>query len=191
MTWTPLTEISGDHRPAWQRRCEAGKVPSYLDHEGRRLVWTGCAPPPGWAVGLSATLEGLSAQVQQLREEINDGRVDVAALRTELLNMQWANTPHVPQESSCRPAGAVRTDSREARSSLDGLSPDAREALEQLLYLQDLFGNQGALSKKLGITQPTVSKWLTGRRVPSPKSRALIAGLLSEVERERRRDEAA
>ena len=195
MSWKTLEEASkvGPSRATWERRVASQSVPSYRDERGRRMVWVSTSEsPPSWGLNLLAQADGLQAAVETLTSQLAEARMDIASLRSELKSAK-TSAPK-PEVLSLRPASerpAQRLSGgrfpasrpKKARAAESRQAPTAEEesAVALLRRLVKAAGGQGALSRRSGIPQPSISKWLSGKRYPSEEFRATLAELAKEL----------
>ena len=193
MAWTDLDSAPIPRRTL-QRRIKREEIPSMLcPSTGRRLVWVSKSDAPSWAMNLLAQVDGLQAAVETLSSQLAEARVDLASLRSDLKSERTkAQKPEVlsPRPTSERPARELpggrfpASRPKKARASGSRVAPTAAEekAVSLLRRLVKAAGGQGAFSRRSGIPQPSISKWLSGRRYPSEENRFTLAELAKDMD---------
>ena len=192
MAWIDLDSAPIPRRTL-QRRIKADEIPSMIcPSTGRRLVWVSRSDAPSWAANLLAQVDGLQAAVETLTSQLSEARMDIASLRSELkLAKTSAPKPEVlsPRPTSERPAErlprvrlpASTPKKTRAPGTKSAPTPEEEGAIGTLRRLVKATGGQGALSRRSGIAQPSISKWLSGKRYPSEENRATLAKLAKEL----------
>lgn len=83
MAWLTLKQASqnGPSRATWERRVATGRVPSYVNEFGRRMVWVEEEPSLGL---LYREMRELNAEVQEVLARLEALGCDVESARQEV-----------------------------------------------------------------------------------------------------------
>lgn len=179
MAWMSLEDAAkslGCSRRTLERKLKSEEVASYYDN-GRRMVWVGKEPKmPIW-------VEELLREVKELRGEVALLKGPTTSIPRPVRKVQSPQPlPERPAQalprvrfSASRPKKAPAAESRPAPTA------EEENAVALLRRLVKAAGGQGALSRRSGIPQPSISKWLSGKRYPSEEFRATLAKLAKEL----------